>query len=145
MPHEFKMMHRVEFADTDMAGIIHFASYFRYMEVTEHAFFRSLGFSIIHSEGVSWPRVHVACDYKSPLRFEDEIEVHLRVKEKKARSLTYEFRFHRVRPEPTSDVARGTLTVVCVTMDDITGKMKATPIPERIAAQIETAPTEGQE
>ena len=46
MPYEFKMIHRVEFADTDMAGIIHFASYFRYMEVTEHAFFRSLGFSI---------------------------------------------------------------------------------------------------
>jgi YbgC/YbaW family acyl-CoA thioester hydrolase len=41
------MIHRVEFTDTDMAGIVHFSSFFRYMEVTEHAFFRSLGFSIV--------------------------------------------------------------------------------------------------
>src|SRR5713226_3868003 len=73
---EFKMLHRVEFADTDMAGIIHFSSYFRYMEVTEHAFFRSLGLSIVGDPAVGWPRVHVACDFKHPLRFEDEVEAH---------------------------------------------------------------------
>src|SRR6266540_283757 len=76
MPYEFKLVHRVEFADTDMAGIIHFASYFRYLEVTEHAFFRSLGLSIMGDGDVGWPRVHVACDFKHPLRFEEEVEAH---------------------------------------------------------------------
>ena len=47
MAYEFRTKRRVEFADTDMAGIIHFTSLFRYMEETEHAFFRSLAWSII--------------------------------------------------------------------------------------------------
>src|SRR5216684_195222 len=139
MPCEYKMTHRVEFADTDMAGIIHFASYFRYMEVTEHAFFRSLGFSIVGDPAVGWPRVHVACDFKHPLRFEDEVEAHLRVREKKEKALTYDCIFRRVNPEPVVEVAHGALTVVCVTRDEA-GKMRAAPIPVYIAGRIEVAP-----
>ena len=43
MPYEFKLTRRIEFAETDMAGIVHFSNFFRMMEATEHAFFRSLG------------------------------------------------------------------------------------------------------
>jgi acyl-CoA thioester hydrolase len=143
MPYEFKMTHRVEFADTDTAGIIHFASYFRYMEVTEHAFFRSLGFSIMTRTPefhVGWPRVHVSCDFKRPLRFEDEVEVHLRVREKREKSLSYDFIFRTVNGVPGVEVARGSLTVVCVAVDPRTDQMKAVPIPDAIARQIEVVP-----
>jgi YbgC/YbaW family acyl-CoA thioester hydrolase len=140
MAYEYKRIHRVEFADTDMAGIVHFANFFRYMEATEHAFFRSLGFSIhmqIDGRSIGWPRVRAVCEYSSPLRFEDEVEIHLRVREKKSRSLTYAFTFQKGNGEA---VAHGSLTVVCVTTDEITGKMKAVPIPEAIAREIEVAP-----
>lgn len=146
MPCEFRMIHRVEFADTDMAGIIHFASYFRYMEVTEHAFFRSLGFSINsplpgHEGGrIGWPRVHVSCDFKRPLRFEDEVEVHLRVREKRDKSLTYDFIFRQIDGAADVEVARGALTAVCAAVDAETGQMKAVPIPDAIASLIEVAP-----
>ena len=40
MPSEFKHTRRIEFAETDMAGIVHFANFFRMMETTEHEFFR---------------------------------------------------------------------------------------------------------
>lgn len=141
MPYEFKVTHRVEFADTDMAGIMHFANFFRLMEVTEHAFFRSLGFSIrmeVEGQVFSWPRVRAVCEYKHPLRFEDEVEVHLQVRDKKKRSLTYEFVFRKLNP--VLEVARGSITAVCVTVDEQTGKMKAVPIPEAIASRIEVAP-----
>jgi YbgC/YbaW family acyl-CoA thioester hydrolase len=142
MPWEFTMLQRVAFADTDMAGIVHFANFFRYMENAEHAFFRSLG-SSIHTEAegrtFGWPRVRAACEYRQPLRFEDEVEVHLRVREKKARSLTYDFTFRKVSGDAPVEVARGSLTVVCVAMD-ASGTMKAVPIPEFIARQIEVAP-----
>ncbi|MEX2578977.1 MAG: thioesterase family protein [Verrucomicrobiales bacterium] len=46
MTHRFLFRRRVEFADTDVAGIMHFSNFFRFMEVTEHAFYRSLGFSV---------------------------------------------------------------------------------------------------
>lgn len=141
--YEFKMTHRVEFADTDMAGIMHFANFFRLMEVTEHAFFRSLGFSVRMEEAgrvFGWPRVRAACEYKHPLRFEDELEVHLLVREKKERLLAYEFVFRKLNP--VLEVARGSITAVCATVDERTGKMKAVPIPEAIASRIEVAPSE---
>jgi acyl-CoA thioester hydrolase len=140
MAYEYKRQYRVEFADTDMAGIVHFANFFRYMEATEHAFFRSLGFSIhsrIGETTVGWPRVHASCDYKRPLHFEDEVEIHLTVREKKTRSLTYDFRFRKSDGE---EVAVGSLTVVCVTMDVQTGKMRAAPIPDAVDQAVEAAP-----
>jgi YbgC/YbaW family acyl-CoA thioester hydrolase len=138
------MTHRVEWTETDAAGIIHFSSYFRYMEVTEHAFFRSLGFSIASQNSpvkVGWPRVHVECDFKVPLKFEDEVEVHLLVRERKEKSITYDFIFRKINGAPAMEVARGSLTVVCVTRDE-TGKMKAVPIPDAIASKIEVAPVD---
>jgi YbgC/YbaW family acyl-CoA thioester hydrolase len=143
MPYEFKIQRLVEFNETDMAGIVHYANFFHYMEAAEHAFFRSLGFSIWtqHVEPpVGWPRVHAECDFKSPLRFEDEVEVHLLVAEKKSKSLTYQFRFRKLNAKPPIEVARGTVTTVCVT--HVHGKMAAAPIPKAISDKIEVAPRE---
>lgn len=143
MPYEFKITRRVEFSDTDMAGIVHYANFFRYMETAEHAFFRSLGFSIWTQQvdpPVGWPRVRAECEYKSPLRFEDEVEVHMLVAEKKSKALTYQFRFRKLNANPPVEVARGSLTVVCITHVD--GKMSATAIPKSLADLIEVAPKE---
>ena len=140
MPYEYKMTHRVEWTETDAAGIIHFSGYFRYMEVTEHAFFRAMGFSISSENSpIGWTRVHIECDFKRPVKFEDEVEVHLLVREKKEKGLTYDFIFQRVKPEPVFEVARGAVTVVCVNSDE-NGRMKAVAIPEDIASAIEVAP-----
>ena len=46
MAKTFTTQRMVEFSDTDMAGIMHFASFFHYMESVEHEFIRSLGLSI---------------------------------------------------------------------------------------------------
>lgn len=141
MPSEFKIIRRVEFSETDMVGIVHYSNFFRYMETAEHAFFRSFGYSIVSNQTnppVGWPRVHASCDYRQPLRFEDEVEVHMLVTEKKSKSLSYEFRFRKLNANPIVEVARGKLTVVCVTCDP-QGKMTATHIPREIADKIEVA------
>ncbi len=135
----------VEFAETDVAGIMHFSNFFRFMEATEHAFFRSLGFSIHSRDGenrIGWPRVHVECSYKQPLHFEDVVEVHLLVREKRRKSLVYTFIIRKVNGQPAQEVARGAMTVVCVQWDPANGKMGAVPIPPEIANQIEVAPKE---
>ena len=46
MPLKFTFTRRVQFFDTDMAGIVHFANFYRFMEEAEHEMFRSLGFKI---------------------------------------------------------------------------------------------------
>ncbi len=141
MPSEFKVVRRVEFSETDMAGIVHYSNFFRYMESAEHAFFRALGFSIVTTATdppVGWPRVHASCDYRQPLRFEDEVEIHMLVCEKKSKSLSYLFKFRKLNGAAPVEVARGKLTVVCVTRDAY-GKMSAAAIPEAIASQIVVA------
>ena len=145
MAYEFKLNRRVEFSDTDMAGIMHFSNFFCFMEVTETAFFRSLGFSIFPAsiEGkVGWPRVHADCDFRYPLRFEDLVEIHLLVREKKERALVYTFIFRKLNETPIKEVARGTLITACVTRDPAAGKMVAVSIPASIADKIEVAPKE---
>jgi YbgC/YbaW family acyl-CoA thioester hydrolase len=148
MAYEFKAQRRVEFSDTDMAGIMHYANFFRFMETAEHAFFRSLGFTIAprrFEEGqprVGWPRVHASCDYHQPLRFEDMVEIHLLVAEKKSKAITYQFRFRKLDGNSVEEVARGKLTVVCVGFDEEGGAMKATNLPAEIARQITVAPAE---
>src|SRR5512144_841498 len=114
MAFEFKVERRVEFHETDMAGLVHFSNFFRFMESAEHAFFRSLGFSVARSRNgfeVCLPRVHAECDYAAPLRFEDEVLVRLLVERKGRRSLTYQFRFCRLDGSIPKEVARGRLTV----------------------------------
>src|SRR5580658_6135723 len=143
MAYEFKATRRVEFSETDMAGIMHYSNFFRFMETAEHAFFRSLGFSIMTGHvdpPVGWPRVHAECDYKAPLRFEDEVEIHLLVREKRSKALSYVFKFIKLNGAVPMEVARGGLTVVCVRHAG--RKMSACTIPKEVADKIQVAPAE---
>ncbi len=143
MPYEFRVTRRVEFSETDMEGIMHFSNFFRFMETAEHGFFRSMGYSVVLSRNgleVSLPRVHAECDYLAPLRFEDEVQVQLLVEKKGSRSLTYQYHFHKVNGrEQTQLVARGRVTVVCVTKEK-DGSLKAVPFPKVLAERIQEAP-----
>ena len=144
MPYEFQVTRRVEFSETDLAGIMHFSNFFRFMEAAEHAFFRSLCFSVAHSRkglAVCLPRVHAECDYAVPLRFEDVVRVRLLVERKGRRSLTYQFRFIRLGGSSAEEVARGRLTVACVKRQ-ANGGMKAVPLPKAIADMIQQAPAQ---
>jgi len=116
-----------------MAGIMHFANYFRLMEEVEHAFLRSVGMSVsmqhdnIH---VGWPRVSTACEYFAPVRFEDEIELRLRVTRLGEKSMSYEVEFML----GDKRVALGKLTSVCCELD--AKGMKSIPIPPALRAKL---------
>ena len=145
MAFEFKLTRRVEFAETDMAGIVHFSNFFRYMENAEHAFYRSLGASVIMESltpPVGFPRVHAECDYRRPLRFEENLEIHLLVREKRPKVLSYLFKFRKPSDGGEMEqIAHGILTVVCVATN-ADGTMTPTPIPDFLANKIEVAPAE---
>ncbi len=144
MPSEFNLNRTVEFAETDMAGLMHFSNYFLWMEACEAAFYRSLGLpliSFVPGSVVGWPRAHVSCEYKAPLRFNDTAQVRLLVKEIRTKAVVYVFQFRKlsegaVRPEIT---ARGEMVAVCVTAD-AQGKMSAQPIPADVRARLQVAP-----
>jgi YbgC/YbaW family acyl-CoA thioester hydrolase len=144
MPYEFRVTRRVEFSETDMEGIMHFSNFFKFMETAEHGFFRSMGYSVVLSRNgldLCLPRVHAECDYLAPLRFEDEVQVHLLVEKKGSRSLTSQFHFHRVNGAQPLLVAQGRLTVVCAARNK-DGTLKAVPFPRNLAERIQEAPAE---
>ena len=75
-----------------MAGIVHFSSYFRYMEEAEHALWRAAGSVDCATEAtIGWPRVAAAFDYKRPLRFEEEFDVAVRIAGVSNRTVRYGF------------------------------------------------------
>ncbi|HET7537559.1 MAG TPA: thioesterase family protein [Candidatus Didemnitutus sp.] len=138
MPSEFTLKRTVEFVETDMAGIMHFSNFFRWMEACETDFYRSLGLpliSFVPGQVVGWPRVKVDCEYRAPLRFNDTVEVKLFVKKIGVKSVTYVFQFRK----SGTVAAQGEVTAVCVTSDG-KGGMVADAIPEAARAKLQEAP-----
>lgn len=134
MHSEFHATRRVEFSDTDMAGIVHFSRFFVFMEAVEHAFLRALGTSVSTEwEGnkIGWPRLEATCTYLSPAVFEDVLDIHLKVIRKGTKSLTYRFDFFRGE----TAIARGELSTVCCICNP-GEKIRSIPIPNFIADQI---------
>ena len=125
----------VEFHDTDMAGIMHFASFFHYMESAEHEFIRSLGFSIhsrINGQLLSFPRVSVSCDYRSPARSEEMLDIAILVARIGTKSITYTFEVsHEGR-----EVAKGQFTCVCCRVEP--GEpITSVPIPQELVEKMQ--------
>lgn len=134
MPAAFTVKRIVQFSETDLAGVMHFSNYFRWIEDCEHAFWRSIGLSVTHDgemQSFSWPRVSVACEYNAPLRFEDEAELHLRVNRVGVKSIEWEVRFTR----DGTQTAVGRCTAACCTIDG-PGGFRAIEIPEFVREKL---------
>ena len=108
----FRTTRRIEFGDTDAAGIAHFSRYFTLMEEAEHELLRSFGLSVVwerDGETISWPRVSASCDFSGSARFEDELTLEVSVERLGAKSVTYACRFLLGDRE----IALGKMTSVC--------------------------------
>ena len=136
MAEPFRTTRLVEFHDTDMAGIMHFASFFVYMESAEHEMIRSLGMSVhgqVEDEHVSFPRVNAACRYMAPARCEEILDIAVAVSRIGTKSVTYEFHFTR----DGAEIAVGSVTAVFCRI--AAGKPLASrPIPAEIAKKLRT-------
>lgn len=134
MSQSFQVTRRVEFRDTDMAGIVHFSVFFTYMEQAEHEFLRSLGLGVIanvEGQEISWPRVSATCDYRRAIKFEQLIEITVRVARIGEKSVTYDFRFEHAGQL----VADGRITAVCCLFQHGTPP-QSVPIPRLLREKL---------
>lgn len=135
MPASVATIRRVEFSDTDMAGIMHFTAFFRLMEAAEHELLRSLGLTVFDrgaEEHISWPRVSAACDFRAPAQFGDDLTIEASVYEIKERSVTYHFNISR----DGQLLAEGSMISVCCIISSKTTP-KSIPIPDWIRKRLE--------
>jgi acyl-CoA thioester hydrolase len=135
MAAQFTTSRRVEFSDTDMAGIAHFTMFYRFMEQAEHDYFRSLDLPIMKDlpDGsvMGFPRVSAKCKFEAPAKYGDEFEIRLNVARKGVKSLTFQIEFWNgdVR------VARGELkSCCCVVKPD--QPLQSIEIPEDYSSKI---------
>ena len=131
----FRYPRRVQFAETDLAGLVHFTHFFRYMEEAEHALWRAAGLTIGRAGArTGWPRLSATCDFRAPLRFEDEVEVRVTLAQVTRRSLQYEFTI------VCGDVvvAVGAITTAYVSKGE-DGAMKALDLPADIVEKLRRA------
>lgn len=130
---EYRHRRRVQFYETDMAGIVHFSWYLRYMEEAEHALWRAAGLSIAPPGAeIGFPRVAASVEFHAPLHFEDEFEVRIRVDALTRRSIRYACDLTR----GDTKIATGAMTSVCVRKQP--GGMEAIEIPEAIVARLQS-------
>ncbi len=135
MVSEFHYRRRVEFADTDLAGIMHFARFFVFMETAEHEFLRSFGTSVsttFEDNKIGWPRLTASAEYIRPLKFEDVVDIYLFVDRKGQKSLSYKFVFEH----DGELVARGEMASACCICNPGEA-IRAITIPPELAEQIE--------
>ena len=115
-----------------MAGQVHFSMMFRYIEEAEHALWRSLGLTVAErGSDVGWPRISASLDFRSPLHFEDEFEVRLRIGALTTRTITYECTL--LRGETV--IASGRMSSICVRRG-ADGRFKAAEIPDVVASRL---------
>ncbi len=126
---------RVEFRDTDAAGIAHFSAFFVWMESAEHELMRAAGIPVVDRDAdganVSWPRVAASCDYTAAVRFGDEIEVAVSVKGIGRTSVTYGFAFSHTGEA----VASGRIVAVRCRMH-AGGRPEPVPLPPEVTSSL---------
>ena len=132
MAREFVLRRRVQFHETDAAGIVHFSWFYRYMEEAEHALWREAGIRIHPPDtDIGWPRIAASFDFHRALRFEDEFDVRLTV----AGMTTKTIRYSCVLDKDGETIATGSMTIACVTRKPT---MRAIEIPADVRAKLQS-------
>jgi YbgC/YbaW family acyl-CoA thioester hydrolase len=131
----FLTTRRVEFGDTDMAGIMHFSNFFRFMEVAETDFLRERGLTVAWTKDgqrFGFPRVSATCDYSHPVRFGDLLTIIVSIERIGQKSITYRHEFQC----GGAPVALGRITAVFVQATE-SGEWQSLEIPADLRATLD--------
>jgi len=125
----FSTRTRVGFSDTDAQGVVYYGRYNPYFDLARVEYLRSLGLLHMDAGGDFVMRANDV-EYFAPARFDDELEIHVRVARVGRTSLTYEFAAHRLPDRTLMVTAHQTLVFVDPAV------RKAIPIPDAYKARL---------
>ena len=129
-PFKFSARTRVGFSDTDAQGIVYYGRYNPYFDLARVEYLRSLGLLRRGADGDFVMRANDV-EYFAPARFDDELEIHIRVSQIGRTSMTYEFAAHRLPDETLMVTAHQTLVFVDPAV------RKPIPIPDGYRAKFD--------
>ena len=137
-PFKYAAYTRVGFSETDAQGVVYYGRYLPYFDLARTEYHRHLG--RVALGGVDFAMRATTVEYHAGARFDDLLEVFVRVARIGTTSITYEHAAYRLDEGDGDELmATSSATLVCIDL----AERKAVPVPgtfrERIAV-FECAP-----
>jgi YbgC/YbaW family acyl-CoA thioester hydrolase len=129
-PFKYSALARVWFSDTDAQGIVYYGRYLPYFDHARVEYHRHLGLSAIGRGGDEFVMRASTVDYHAPARFDELLEVFVRLKRIGRTSVTYECAAYRMDDDVLMVTADQTL--VLVDLDE----RRPRPIPDDFRATM---------
>jgi acyl-CoA thioester hydrolase len=129
-PFRYAAYTRVGFSETDAQGVVYYGRYLPYFDLARTEFHRHLG-------GVSLGDVDFAMrattvEYVAGARFDDLLEVFVRVERIGRTSITYDHAAYRIDDDGDTLMATAKATLVCIAL----AERKAVPVPPEFRERI---------
>lgn len=85
---------KINYYETDGMKIVHHSNYIRFLEEARIYYMDNINlpYSKMEEEGIMIPVLEVSCKYKHPCKFNDEIEVEVKIKEYTSVKLIIEYK-----------------------------------------------------
>jgi acyl-CoA thioester hydrolase len=128
-PFKYAAFTRVGFSDTDAQGIVYYGRYLPYFDLARVEYHRHLGMLRTETEHELVMRAS-NIEYLAPARFDDLLEVFIRVARIGRTSVTYEMAAYRVDDDELMVTADQTLVLVDLE------RRRAAPIPDSFRETI---------
>jgi len=130
-PFRYAAFVRVGFSDTDAQGVVYYGRYMPYFDLARTEFHRHLG--RVHLGGVDFAMRAVTVEYVAPARFDDLLEVFVRVERIGTTSITYDHAAYRIDDDGSDTLmVTAKTTAVCISLD----KRRAVPVPQEIRDRV---------
>ena len=129
-PFRYAAYTRVGFSDTDAQGVVYYGRYLPYFDLARTEYHRHLGAIAIRGE---FAMRASSVEYHAPARFDDLLEVFVRVERVGTTSVTYDHAAYRIDDEG-GDLLMATAkqTLVLITSDE----RRPVPVPDSFREQV---------
>ena len=129
-PYRYAAYQRVGFSETDAQGVVYYGRYMPYFDLARTEYHRHLGHLEIRGE---FAMRASTVEYHAPARFDDLLEVFVRVERIGTTSVTYEHAAYRLDDDETDLLmATSTQTLVLIDLAD----RRPVPVPEPFREQV---------
>jgi acyl-CoA thioester hydrolase len=131
-PFRFAVYTRVGFSDTDAQGVVYYGRYLPYFDLARTEYQRRLG--LVNAPGCEFVLRAQTVEYHAPARFDDLLEVFVRVARVGSSSLTWELSAYKLDGDEDSLMTTASQTQVLI---DRASRVPQ-PIPDAFRTSIES-------
>ena len=132
-PFKYSAFARVAFSDTDAQGVVYYGRYMPYFDLARNEYHRHLG--RVPLGNVDFAMRAITVEYEAPARFDDLLEIFVRVARIGTTSITYEHAAYRLDDNGGDELmVTSTATLVCIDL----AERKAVPVPGTFRERVAT-------